>query len=81
MNPGDMFEKQIGNCPHLILLLSSDREPGIEYMQDKVYRCVQFQIGSHKELFGAQLVLYTIPELEGMRLRGNLLEVLCEKKS
>lgn len=79
MNPGDTFiieNKKGADVPFLIVLLSSDREPGIEYMQDSIYRCAQFQISkSDGTLFGAQIVLYTIPELEEMKKWDNIVDL------
>ena len=77
MKPGDIFSR-IDKCNvihlnYLVLLLSSDREPGIEYCQDSIYRCAQFMLSSADyHLLGAQIVLYTEAELKLMTPVNNL---------
>jgi hypothetical protein len=75
MNPGNIYIQSRLDCPMLVVLLSSDREPGIEWTED-FWRCVEFQISSAMpKLLGAQIVLYTKAELEQMERAGNLYEM------
>lgn len=59
---GDIFIREYPEgVKFLILLLSSDKEPGWKTDED-IWRCVQFQICGDG-LLGAQIVLYNISEL------------------
>ena len=61
---GNKYTREIGKCPHLIILISMDRQPGWEYEGD-IWRCVQFQINrSDDSLFGGQIVLYADSEIK-----------------
>ncbi len=81
MKPGNKFVRvnKGSRVTELVILLSSDREPGIEWTED-FCRCAQFQISSDgNSLFGAQIVLYTKGELEEMLQAGSLELPLCVK--
>lgn len=69
---GDLFLRKKGGCPHLVLLLSSDK-----YLEwegsGPVWRCAQFQASSSDfVLFGAQIVLYAEKELDTFAPAGKL---------
>ena len=63
-----------GGCPHLVLLLSSDREIGFEGFGD-IFRCAHFQI-CNDFLLGSQIILFTEFELDSMEEIGKLSSVI-----
>ncbi len=72
INVGDIFiRERPDGTKFLVLLLSSDREPGIEFGMDNFFRCAQFQMMPDNSLLGAQIVLYSIPELNKFSFYGK----------
>lgn len=63
-----------GGCPHLVVLLSVGREAGFEVAK-AYWRCAHFQVSS-SGLFGAQIVLFTEPELDSFERIGNISDIL-----
>ena len=81
MKPGDKFVRlnKGSRVTELVILLSSDKEPGIEWTED-FCRCAQFQVKSDGSgVLGAQIVLYTKSELEEMLQAGSLELPVCVK--
>ena len=62
-----------GGCPHLVLMLSSDKESG--WTEEVVWRCAHIQI-CNDFLLGAQIVLFTEKELGQMEWVGRLSDAL-----
>ena len=59
-------------CKHLVILLSSDIEPGFD-SGENWWRCASFYIaGDNQMLLGAQIVLFTIHELFQMKYLGEV---------
>ena len=75
MNPGNIYKYTRQNSSFLVLLLSSDKEPGFEW-DEEFWRCAEFQIYGREGLLGAQIVLYTKPEIEQMQKIGELSFIL-----
>ncbi|MHC4621875.1 MAG: hypothetical protein ACYTEQ_29405 [Planctomycetota bacterium] len=69
LNPGCMLiRKSVCGCEFLVVLLSSDIEPGL-YGHEK---WASFQIGQDVGLFGAQIELFTEHELFKMKYIGQI---------
>jgi hypothetical protein len=73
MKPGNIYKyyHKGHKVYYLIVLLSSDKEPGWE-IDEEVWRCAQFQIGNPLTLLGAQIVIHTESELREMIKNGSL---------
>ena len=73
-----LLHKTVCGCKHLVILLSSDIEPGFG-PNESWWRCASFYIGRDGMLLGAQVVLFTVHELFQMECLGN--EVSGSKES
>lgn len=67
MEPGSIYTyyHEGHRVTYLIVLLSSDREPGWETSKE-LWRCAQFQIDNSSMLLGAQIVIHIESELRKM---------------
>ena len=76
MKPGQKFIHTQNDGLYLIVLLSSDPEPGMHKSLKSLWRCAQFMVLSTSDwswsLCGAQIVLYTEAELKQFKRAGRV---------